>query len=140
MIDNKLTIAKEDGRRQSRDECIDFPEYRQGIVAAQTGSNRPAGSGQLQVRRCPLWVKSRHRGTSGQCPLYPQKRTLEISHGMSALCQKQTHALQQNASYSITSSAATSRPGDTVRPRALAALRLRAVSYFVGVCTGSSAG
>jgi hypothetical protein len=25
--------------------------------------------------RCPLWVKSRHRGTSNQCPLYPQKRT-----------------------------------------------------------------
>src|SRR5262249_48348481 len=27
---------------------------------------------------------------SEQCPLYPQKRTLELSHGMSALCQKQT--------------------------------------------------
>ena len=26
---------------------------------------------------CPLWVKSRHRGISNQCPLYPQKRTLE---------------------------------------------------------------
>jgi hypothetical protein len=25
--------------------------------------------------RRPLWVKSRHRGTSNQCPLYPQKRT-----------------------------------------------------------------
>src|SRR6516164_6403876 len=24
---------------------------------------------------CPLWVKSRHRRTSNQCPLYPQKRT-----------------------------------------------------------------
>ena len=25
--------------------------------------------------QCPLWVKSIHRGTSNQCPLYPQKRT-----------------------------------------------------------------
>jgi len=25
----------------------------------------------------------------------PQKQTLELSRGMSALCQKQTHALQQ---------------------------------------------
>ena len=36
-------------------------------------------------RPCPLWVKSRHRGTSNQCPLYPQKRTLELSREMSAL-------------------------------------------------------
>jgi len=46
--------------------------------------------------RCPLWVKSRHRRTSNQCPLYPQKRTLELSGVMSALCQKQTHAPQQS--------------------------------------------
>ena len=41
-------------------------------------------------RSCPLWVKSRHCGTSNQCPLYPQKQTLELSGVMSALCQKQT--------------------------------------------------
>jgi hypothetical protein len=28
-------------------------------------------------RQCPLWVKSRHRSTSNQCPLYPQKRTFD---------------------------------------------------------------
>ena len=49
--------------------------------------------------RCPLWVKSGHRGTSNQCPLYPQKRTLELSRVMSALCQKQTYAVQQFAIY-----------------------------------------
>jgi hypothetical protein len=32
---------------------------------------------------------------SEPCPLYPQKRTLELTLGMSALCQKRTHALQQ---------------------------------------------
>ena len=40
--------------------------------------------------RCPLWVKSRHRGISNQCPLYPKKRTLELNGVMSALCQKRT--------------------------------------------------
>src|SRR5262249_10162558 len=28
------------------------------------------------------------------CPLYPQKRTLELSRVMSALCQKRTYAVQ----------------------------------------------
>src|SRR6516165_10991710 len=36
------------------------------------------------------WVKSRHWGRCDRCPLYPQKRTLELSREMSALCQKQT--------------------------------------------------
>jgi len=36
------------------------------------------------------FVKSRHRGTSNQCPLYPRKRTLTERGGMSALCQFQT--------------------------------------------------
>ena len=40
--------------------------------------------------------------------------------------------------YSITSSAATSKPGGTVRPSAFAVLRLRTVSNLVGICTGSS--
>ena len=39
---------------------------------------------------CPLWVKSRHQGLPARCPLYPQKRTSELSRRMSALCQKQT--------------------------------------------------
>ena len=29
------------------------------------------------------------------CPLYPQKRTCAVQLGMSALCQKRTHAAQQ---------------------------------------------
>jgi hypothetical protein len=42
--------------------------------------------------------------------------------------------------YSITSSAAISKPGGTVKPSAFAVLRLTTVSNFVGVCTGRSAG
>src|SRR5262249_43426077 len=44
------------------------------------------------------------------------------------------------APHSITSSAATSRPGGTVSPIAFAVLRLTTVSKFVGASTGSSAG
>src|SRR6516225_10851347 len=32
---------------------------------------------------------------SRRCPLCPQKRTLELSRGMSALCQQRTRAVQQ---------------------------------------------
>ena len=42
----------------------------QAIVAG-----RLAGSGQNGAWRCPLWVKSRHRGYLQGCPLYLQKRT-----------------------------------------------------------------
>jgi hypothetical protein len=42
----------------------------------------------------------------------------------------------QARAYSITSSAATSRPGGTARPSAFAVLRLIMVSYLVGACTG----
>src|SRR5262245_40070410 len=44
------------------------------------------------------------------------------------------------AVHSITSSAATSRPGGTVRPSAFAVLRLTIISNLVAACTGSSAG
>src|SRR6266480_2253984 len=42
--------------------------------------------------------------------------------------------------HSITSSAATSRPGGTVRPSTFAVLRLTTVSNLVAACTGKSAG
>src|SRR5262245_29663219 len=42
--------------------------------------------------------------------------------------------------HSITSSARASREGGTVRPSALAVLRLSTVWYLVGACTGRSAG
>jgi Luciferase-like monooxygenase len=54
--------------------------------------------------------------------------------------QQQTHALQQKASYSITSSARASKEGGTVRPSALAVLRLITNSNLVGCSTGRSEG
>src|SRR5262249_5533362 len=67
-------------------------------------------------------------------------QTLELSRVTSALCEKQTPALQQIAGYSITSSASASKFGGTVRPSAFAVLRLMISSNFVGACTGRSAG
>jgi hypothetical protein len=63
------------------------------MVLAQTRFLEGVG----RVRRpCPLWVKSRHFATQSPCPLTPRKQTLVECAGMSALCQKQTHALQQS--------------------------------------------
>ena len=58
---------------------------------------------------------------------------------MSALCQTRTHAPQQNASYSNTSSARFTN-GDLPRPSVLEALRLMTKSNFVGCKAGRSAG
>ena len=57
-----------------------------------------------------------------------------------ASCHNRTHAPQQTAPYSMTSSASASKLGAIVRPRAFAVLRLITSSYLVGVCTGRSAG
>jgi hypothetical protein len=81
---------------------------------------------------CPLWVISGHFVTLGPCPLYPQKQTLVEGVGMSALCQKRTHAPQQFNRYSITSSVRASSEAGTVRPSVFAVLRLIASSNFVG--------
>src|SRR5215470_2277739 len=58
-------------------------------VSAANISSKP---GRSRGFKCPLWVKSRHRGISNECPLYPQKRTFVTATGMSALCQKRTIA------------------------------------------------
>src|SRR5215469_9908953 len=42
----------------------------------------------IRNRLCPLWVKSGHRSTSAQCPLYPQKRTSLSVTGMSRFVPK----------------------------------------------------
>src|SRR6516165_5713385 len=60
----------------------------------------PAGgccNARFQCALCPLWVKSRRSGVTERCPLYPRKRTLSDTTGMSALCQKRTYAPQQKA-------------------------------------------
>jgi len=45
---------------------------------------------QPQICLCLLWVRSGRSGNWRLCPLYPRKRTLSDTTGMSALCQLQT--------------------------------------------------
>ena len=61
-----------------------------GICGQWNGVQRSVCTAAILSRSCPLWVKSGHRIRSASCPLYPQKRTLELSGVMSALCQKRT--------------------------------------------------
>src|SRR5438105_14304638 len=61
------------------------------------------------------------------------------NHFCNKICHKQTLARSKQRLYSITSSARASKVGGTVRPSALAVLRLITSSYLVGACTGRSA-
>ena len=65
------------------------------------------------------------------CPLRADRYRNSAPQRIDAECQKATYAAQQIALYSITSSAATSRPGGTLRPSAFAVLRLITNSNLV---------
>jgi hypothetical protein len=88
----------------------------------------------LSRQRCPLWVISRQTTAGKNPPLSAlvQKRTNMGATGLSAKCQKQTHAPQQQRGYSITSSALVSSVGGTVRPRAFAVFILMTNSNLFG--------
>src|SRR5215831_2004210 len=53
---------------------------------------RPLLHRRITIRPCPLKVISRRSAIAQLCPLYPRKRTLSDTTGMSALCQKRTSA------------------------------------------------
>jgi hypothetical protein len=78
--------------------------------------------------------------TKASCPLYPRKRTSELSRAMSALCQKETFRRGEERRYSITSSASNRIELGTSMPRALAVFRLMRNSNLVDCRTGRSAG
>jgi transposase len=77
--------------------------------------------------------------TAGEAHV-PQQRPKSRRAELVERCHPRTHAMQQKELYSITSSARASNEGGTLRPRALAALRLITSPYLVGACTGRSAG
>jgi hypothetical protein len=87
-----------------------------------------------------VWVKVRHRGLSELSPLLPQHRTLASLTVMSQLCQLRTHAMQQKARHSITSSARATKVGGMVIPTAFAVFRLMTSSNLVGCTIGRFAG
>jgi hypothetical protein len=83
---------------------------------------------------------SHRSGGAAFTSVLPDNRTSSASVGMSQRCQQETHAPQQQHRYSITSSARASSAGGTVRPRALAVLRLMTNLYVDACSTGKSAG
>jgi hypothetical protein len=68
----------------------------------------------------------------GQWPLCPQKRTLELSRGMSALCQKRAFAAQQKNANSISSSPHAWSVAGRAIPWAFVVFRLATISKVVG--------
>src|SRR5262249_54923696 len=86
-------------RRIAFSKALDCADYRsQRILQQGFATNeidfRVSLYGSNPERSCPLGVISGHSPTFDRCPLYPQKRTSQLSREMSALCQKRTHAPQ----------------------------------------------
>src|SRR5215831_1359100 len=77
-------------------------------------------------------------------PLSPAATQHSLPSGRYSLLGPDFHRLDRASfawrTHSITSSARASSVGRTSRPSALAVLRLTTSSYFVGACTGRSAG
>src|SRR5262249_40032320 len=75
---------------------------------------------------------------SDQCPLYPQKRTLELNREMSALCQKRTSGLDLTRGYS----ALLLRRGDQElrTPLEIARTRVAEASILLWRCRSLRAG
>ena len=74
------------------------------------------------------------------CPLYSESDRLVDLQNQARWAISDQSAPLQTMAYSITWSARASSAGGTVRPSALAVLRLIASSYLVGACTGKLAG
>jgi len=126
----------------TRRQCFQASLVREGVVhSGRRFLNQRNGWGQFQkFKRLKNSLDVRFGSEADIDELYPQKRTSELSRGMSALCQKRTYAVQQIATYSITSSAAASKAGGILSPSALAVFRLMTTSYLFGACTGRSPG
>ena len=100
------------------------PNYSRDLRPAESVRKRCCTTAIFR-RRCPLWVKSGHRSTSAQCPLYPQKRTSLSAIAVSALPIIRTSRCLPLALYALprslrqaSSSHSFDVPGDIVGPAA----------------------
>src|SRR5262249_7737065 len=98
------------------------------VQALQEPGNDEA---QIILRQAAQKSNHRHRRLLRARRERPCGRAAEKRHELAAFHLR---------AHSITSSALTSRVDGTSRPSALAVLRLMISSYFVGACTGRSAG
>src|SRR5262249_1791349 len=92
--------------------------------------------GGLRLSAGVAWRESAHHHRDAPFPLWPLCSRCERQCGDPSAGERDELA----PPHSITSSARESTDGGTVRPSALAVLRLITSSYLVGACTGKSAG
>ena len=109
------------------------PRSARELAARRAVSHRQRVIGPTSPMRS---AKANDRPRSVKCRL--RSRSYNSPNG--AMGQQETKLIAANCAYSITSSAAASRFGGTVKPSALAALRLITNSYLFGACTGRSPG
>src|SRR5262249_42556218 len=110
-----MTFAKPD-RRLAAFRVTSFAagSLGQGILAGQT--RLPEG---VPLRRgtpgyALSWVNNGHGGKSKECPVYPRKRTLDLSRVMSASCQKRTLRRLTKSMKGASSSARLPWAGDNI--------------------------
>src|SRR5262249_11891008 len=72
-------------------------------------SGAQASTAQGAASQCPVWVRVGRSGPSSARPLMLQEPKSALALGRSGRCHLRTHAVQQIASYSITSSARADR-------------------------------
>src|SRR5262249_31723350 len=130
------------GNRQTDRCAIGNAGVVRGVVTRRSRSVWVKREGQEYRSAAWRYVRDGSSASVTQCGLLRlvlQERRYSGPSVIHTSCQE-PHTRCKTHPYSITSSAATSRPGGTVRPSAFAVLRLSTVSYLVGVCTGKSAG
>jgi hypothetical protein len=114
--------------------AIGLIKSRPPLSASTSNPHSAQRSSRIHSRGFFLWRLS----DAGPKP--PSSAHRPSSAGIRNPSQKQTHALQQMASYSINSSARSRKASEIVSPSTLAILRLITSSYLVGCSTGRSAG
>ena len=105
----------------------------------QTLPARPWMLPNLMFLRQPNMPAKGHKGLSTSCPLYPRKRTLTGCWLHRPLCANSGHSAYIHFDHLIGGIQEPIFPG-TVRPSALAVLRLMTNSNLVDCTTGKSPG
>jgi hypothetical protein len=120
-VPTRLAVERTGGRSYCSSNCVVYGALHLTcplwVISGQTVA--------AKISRCPLWSKSGQTPVRLECPLSAISGLMHCS---------------KKLLYSITSSARASSDGGTVRPSALAVLRLMTNSNLVGCWTGKSAG
>ena len=135
------------GERPLRADCVEKVRFRRRLkilgAAGASLSLRGEGPDQLPQKRSLAVVSILQRLAAAEIAnaLHLRDfRSSAIFEFFNTICQKRTCLHQGNNPYSITSSAWASSVAGTVRPSALAVLRLMTSSNLVGCWTGKSDG